>query len=264
MHRDISTGNIIVVEDNGCICGFLSDFEYAKAMSNQSSSSDPKTVCFDAENRCCLTFDQGTPYFMPLEIHRGERYARPRRKASSQSYQEREENAANALLHPPNLHITILRYNYNHDHESLMWVALYLVFGRANSEEAQDICSKMFMNSLHPSWYREYFFTGVVVLPPGAFHYALFPGFPACFKMIRNHLWYICKQLEPKEEDYHKLFNTLIPTFDKLLAIANEKSGDVPFVNQSGQANVEVKESTKKQKTEHTPHRMTLRKRNLR
>jgi len=82
--------------------------------------------------------------------------------------------------------------------------------------------------------------------------------------MIRKHLWDICKQLEPKEEDYHKLFDTLIFAFDRLLAISNENSGGVRFVDQSGQANVEVKEPTKKQKTEHTPHGMVLRKRNLR
>ena len=263
MHRDISTDNIIVVEDNGCIRGLLSDFEYAKAVSNQSASSDPKTVCFDVKDRCCLIFDQGTPYFMPLEIHRGERYARPRRKASSQSYQEREENAAKALLHPPNLHITILRYNYNHDHESLMWVALYIVFGRVDLQGAQHLCSEMFVNSLRPSLYREHFFQGVVALPPGAFHSAL-PDFPLHFETIRSHLWDICEQLEPQEEDYHKLFDTLIIAFDKLLATSNKKSGDVPFVIQSGQVNVEVKEPTKKQKTEHTPHRMTLRRRDVR
>jgi len=261
VHRDISTGNIIVVEDNECIRGFLSDFEYAKAMSNQSSCSDPKTVCFDVEDRCCLTFYQGTPYFMPLEIHRGERYADPPEEAPPQSFQEIEQDAVNGLLHPRTL--PILRYNYNHDQESLMWVALYIVFGRVDLEKAQDICSNMFENSLRPSSYREHFFKGVVALPPGAFHHAL-SNFPLYFEIIRRHLWYICKQLEPKEEDYHKLFNTLIIAFDKLLAIAKEKSGDVLFVDQSGQANVEVKEPTKKRRTEHTPHRMVLRNRNIR
>jgi len=51
VHRDISTGNIIVVEDNlGNARGFLSDLEYAKKMSTESSSSDPKTVCVDAKD----------------------------------------------------------------------------------------------------------------------------------------------------------------------------------------------------------------------
>jgi len=63
VHRDLSTGNIIVVENNGRVQGF----EYAKATSNQSSSSDPKTYCFDVKDRCCLTFDHGTPYFIVAE-----------------------------------------------------------------------------------------------------------------------------------------------------------------------------------------------------
>jgi len=262
MYRDLSTGNIIVVENNGCVQGFLSDFEYAKATSNQSSSSDPKTVCFDTEDRCCLTFDQGTPYFMPLEIHNGRRYARPPKKPSPQSFQEMEQNAVNALLHSPNLDI-ILRYSYNHDQESLMWVALYIVLGRVDVKAAQEICSNMFTNSLRPSPYREDFFQGVVALPLSAFHDAL-PRFPVYFEIIRSCLWDICEKLEPKEEDYQQLFNTLITAFDQLLAIANVKPGSVPFVGQSGRANVEVKHPTKKQKTEHTPHRMVLRRRNLR
>jgi len=200
---------------------------------------------------------------MPLEIHRGERYALSPANSPFQSFQEMEQNAANALLHRRNLPITIPRYNYNHDHESLMWVALYIVLGRVDLEAAQEICSKMFANFLHPSWYREHFFKGNIALPSGAFHDAL-PKFPVYFEMIRKHLWDSCKQLEPKEEDYRKLFDTLIFAFDQLLAITNESSGGVRFVDQSGQANVEVKEPTKKQKTEHTPHRMVLRKRNLR
>jgi len=200
---------------------------------------------------------------MPLEIHRGERYALSPANSPFQSFQEMEQNAANALLHRRNLPITIPRYDYNHDHESLMWVALYIVLGRVDLEAAREICSKMFANFLHPSWYREHFFKGNIALPSGAFHDAL-PKFPVYFEMIRKHLWDSCKQLEPKEEDYRKLFDTLIFAFDQLLAITNENSEGVRFVDQSGQANVEVKEPTKKQKTEHTPHRMVLRKRNLR
>jgi len=130
-------------------------------------------------------------------------------------------------------------------------------------EAAQEICLKIFANSLHPSWYRKHFFKGNIALPPGAFHDAL-PEFPVYFEIIQSCLWYICKQLEPKEEDYHKLFNTLLKTFDQLLAIANEKLGEVHFVDQSGQANVKVKKPMKKQKTKHTPHCIVLRKHNLR
>ena len=265
VHRDISTGNIIVVENNGCIRGFLSDFEYAKAMSNQSSSSDPKTVCFDTENRYCLTSDQGTPYFMPLEIHLGEKCAESPANSPFQSMQEIKQYVATTLLHPPNPPITILRYNYHHDHESLMWVALYIVFGRVYWAEAQKIWPKIFANSRRPNQERMNFFRkkNSSYMPDfsGAFHSELCPVFPLYFEMIRNHLWYMCNQLELREEDYHKLFNTLIFSFDQLLTIATEKAEFVRFVEKSGQANIEVEEPRKKKKTEHTPHPMETRKR---
>jgi len=234
-------------------------------MSNQSSSSDPKTVRFDIEDTCCLTFDQGTLYFMPLEIHLGEKYAESPAKSLFQSMQEIKQYVANTLLHPPDPPITILRYNYHHDPESLMWVALYIVFGRVCLAEAQEIWPKIFTNSRRPNQERISFFRkeNSSYLPDfsGAFHFNLLPGFPLYFEMIRSHLWYICKQLEPKEEDYHKLFNTLIFAFDQLLTIATEQSEFVHFVERSGQANTEVEESRKKRKTEYTPHLMTTRKR---
>jgi len=40
----------------------------------------------------------------------------------------------------------------------------------------------------------------------------------------------MCNQLELREEDYHKLFNTLIFSFDQLLTIATEKAEFVRFV----------------------------------
>ena len=125
VHRDISTGNIIVVEDdNGCIRGFLSDLEYARAMSNESSRSDPKTVCFDVKDRFCLIFVQGTPYFMPFEIHAGRRYAEQFVNKPTKSIEEMRQHFANVLLQPRKRPETILRYNYHHNLESLMWVAL--------------------------------------------------------------------------------------------------------------------------------------------
>jgi len=41
-HALCSLAYIIAVKNNGCIHGLLSDLEYAKAMSNESASLDPK------------------------------------------------------------------------------------------------------------------------------------------------------------------------------------------------------------------------------
>jgi len=259
VHRDLSTGNIIVVENNGCVQGF----EYAKATSNQSSSSDPKTVCFDVKDKCCLTFDQGTPYFMPLEIHRGRRYADGYMKTPL-SLKEEMEILRLPLSVP---RIAILRYNYHHDHESLMWVALYIVFRLVYWKAAQETWSKIFTNSLYPSPDREYFFkTPDSSLSHfcSAFHIDLGDSFPRSFELIRKSLLNICTQSKPEDKDYHGLFNYLILAFNELLAVVDKKPNIVRFVERSGQANVEVKEPTEKQKTDHTPHRMVLSKRNLR
>jgi len=263
VHRDISTGNIIVVEDDdGGVRGFLSDLEYAKEMSNESSSSDPKTVCFNVKDRRCLTLDQGAPYFMPLEIHLGKMYANISKNTQDWSRQEEEQDMAyldNILLHRSNPPRTIVRYKYNHDLESLMWVALYIVFGLVNWEAAQETWPKIFVNSLRPSDPRRDFFTEEESpLQPefiDAFHNQLLPGFPTSFELIRKHLWSVCRKSEPEKKDYHHLFNRLIGPFDRLLRISKEKASIVYFVEQSGQANVEVDTSqnvTTKRKIEDT------------
>ena len=241
------------MENNGCIRGFLSDLEYAKAMSNESASSDPKTVCFDVEDRCCLTFDQGTPYFMPLEIHRGKRYADEGAKTPFLSFEEEKQILFLPLSAP---RITILRYNYNHDPESLMWVALYIVFGLVDWKAAKDIWPNIFTNSLHPSPDREYFFETTLNLHfYGAFHPGLGDSFPRSFELIRKSLLGICNQSKPEDKNFHDLFNRLILAFDNLLAIVDGKSDIVPFVERSGQANLEVgtsQSATAKRKMENT------------
>ena len=243
------------MENNGCIRGFLSDLEYAKAMNNESASSDPKTVCLDVEDRSCLTFDQGTPYFMPYEIHSGRRCANI--STDTQFDEEGEQYLDSILFRPPDLRKTIVRYNYNHDPESLMWVALYIVFGLVDWKAAQEVWPNIFTNSLYPSPDREEFFMfkESPFLAPffAAFHDQLLPGFPTSFELIRRRIWHICMKSEPKEQDYHDLFNNLIPPFDRLLNISFEKARDVPFVERSGQANVGTSQSaTAKRKMENT------------
>ncbi|XP_006460414.1 hypothetical protein AGABI2DRAFT_117365 [Agaricus bisporus var. bisporus H97] len=58
VHRDVSEGNIILVRDEHGVRAKLNDLEYARPFNLEDGehSTDPKT---------------GTPYFMPLEIHRG-------------------------------------------------------------------------------------------------------------------------------------------------------------------------------------------------
>ena len=53
VHRDISTGNIIVMIDGDVVQGKLSDLEYAKEFGSTSGSADSETVCH-VDALCCL------------------------------------------------------------------------------------------------------------------------------------------------------------------------------------------------------------------
>ena len=258
MHRDISTGNTIIVENNGCIRGLLSDFEYAKAMDNESASPDPKTVRFDIKDRIFLTFDQGTPYFMPLEIHRGEKYLPPA-YIGPQPTEEFKKRLRSGSSRLPRMPGAILRYTSNHDQESLMWVALWIVYGLVEWEEANSIRPQIFANTRFPTREREYFFRSAGPKEErfyNAFHSKLCDDYPRCFYMMLLELYGFCMLPDPKEEDYHNLLNNLGSAFDELLAKVTGKPGIVSFVVRSGsenQADVEV------ERPRETGHAMTLR-----
>jgi len=111
VHKNISIDNIIIVENDGCIHRLLSDFEYAKVMSNESPN--PKTVCFDIKNRIFLIFDQDMLYFMPFKIHSGEKIIP---SASTQFLSDNEfAKFWSSLSQIPGMLKAILRYTPNYD-----------------------------------------------------------------------------------------------------------------------------------------------------
>ena len=244
------------MENNGCICGLLSDFEYAKAMNNESASPDPKTVRFDIKDRIFLTFDQGKPYFMPLEIHRGRKYTTANTGLLSDDEFAKFRSRSSRL---PEMPKAILRYASNHDQESLMWVALWIVYGLVEWEGANSIRPQIFANTCFPTREREYFFTEADPRKGDlreAFHPNLGDIYPECFYMMRGELYGFCLLVEPKEENYHRLFNHLSAAFDQLLAKVSGKPGIVPLIVRSGsedQADVED------ERPRETGHAMTLR-----
>jgi len=187
-------------------------------------------------------------YFMPWEIHCGKRYVCHSAVPLPQSLEEMEQLWANTNLCPSNPPIAILRYKCNHDLESLMWVALHVVFRLVAWPKAQELWPKIFMNSFYPSKKCECFFT-TSYLPVHSFHWGLL-DFPAAFKMIWDSLWSICYQSEPQERDYHHLFNTFIFVFSKLLAIVDSQPDIVPFVQWSG-----TKHKNKAMQLQSLPHK---------
>ncbi|EKM82150.1 hypothetical protein AGABI1DRAFT_126494 [Agaricus bisporus var. burnettii JB137-S8] len=112
VHRDVSEGNIILVRDEHGIRAKLNDLEYARPF-NLEDGVDPRT---------------GTPYFMPLEIHRG-RSLCPRpvlnRLDVSVMTSNLDKNPRQSKPASPSL-----RYNFAHDLESLWWIIVWIVLMR--------------------------------------------------------------------------------------------------------------------------------------
>jgi len=178
---------------------------------------------------------------MPWEVHRGERYVRHSAVPLPQLLKKSKQPRANTNLRPSNPPLPILRYKCNHDLESLMWVALYVVFRLVAWPAAQELWPKIFTNTPRPSEKRERFFTTPYV-PVDSYHPQL-SGFPDAFEAIRDSLWSICDQFEPRQKDYRLLFNIAISAFSEFLAVVDEKPNIVPFVQRSGQANVGTSQS---------------------
>ncbi|KAF9440106.1 hypothetical protein P691DRAFT_780148 [Macrolepiota fuliginosa MF-IS2] len=154
VHRDVSTGNIILVKGEDRIQGKISDLEYAKEFSVNKVSGDPKT---------------GTPYFMPIEIH-----------SSTTLYIQPPSLLEPAFLGPAGLPIDPTdrddtqagstgakrqrsepRYKFQHDLESLWWIILWIFLRcvQFSNESAADLGAMIFQASDTPDPTRRNLFT---------------------------------------------------------------------------------------------------------
>uniref|UniRef100_A0A0W0GAC5 Protein kinase domain-containing protein n=1 Tax=Moniliophthora roreri TaxID=221103 RepID=A0A0W0GAC5_MONRR len=114
VHRDISTGNLLVSEVDGELGCKITDLEYAKKVG--ASSQSPQDI------------KTGTPYFMALEIWRGKYLFRPERPTDSDETSD-DENFVSTLKRRgarPDAR-TPVRYNFLHDLESLFWILVYFL-----------------------------------------------------------------------------------------------------------------------------------------
>jgi len=177
---------------------------------------------------------------MPLEIHLGERLV-SNANARLRTVEEIEQFMRSDYFPLPGLPEAILRYTSNHDQESLMWVALWIVYGLVDWEQAKKVRPKVFANIRSPSKERQLLFKRAYFLVEGefseAFHPRLRPDYPQAFHLLRAELYTFCTLGEPKEENYHNLINNLSFVFDKLLATVTNKPGIVPLVVRSGSDN---------------------------
>lgn len=225
LHRDVSTGNIILVEDdNGHVRAHLSDFEYAREYDrSQPGESDPKT---------------GTPFFMPVEIHSGCRL-RPSPPSQGDLVAMQHQDTASAPDPQPLSFAINPVFAYQHDLKSLLvWTTLWVVLARVDHEPSKTILRYIFTNSSHPSPYRDALFRGAhgdavekAIHPALALNPEKTRRFPYIFNHIRGKLYDACIRLPdpPPKDSYYELYNQVSAGLFILKDIA-DAAGDVHFV----------------------------------
>jgi hypothetical protein len=160
VHRDVSTGNIILVKnESGKFVGKLSDLEYAKEFRSESvGSRDPKTVrLFIPDTANCPQYfvGQGTPFFMPWEIHANDRLYLPAHgllpvgKVKVANLPKRTprpaaQRSSRLAQWPP-------FYRFDYDLESLWWIFLWIVLSRVLHKPARDLSEVVFTYSTRPN-----------------------------------------------------------------------------------------------------------------
>ncbi|KAF9443849.1 hypothetical protein P691DRAFT_712676, partial [Macrolepiota fuliginosa MF-IS2] len=137
VHRDVSTGNIILVGVGGEIRGKLSDVEYAKEFyTNTCTSDDPKT---------------GTPFFMAVEIHSSRLIYVPPQEETRSLLVGSSTSAPDAPL---------LHFCFQHDLESLWWVIIWIFLCRVKTSDASKLADDVFTSDYTPTRKRVDFLVG--------------------------------------------------------------------------------------------------------
>ncbi|KAL7278832.1 hypothetical protein ACG7TL_007849 [Trametes sanguinea] len=121
IHRDVSSGNILLFEGRGK----LSDLEYAKEfnLSIGGRSSDRRT---------------GTPIFMAWEVHSRTTIFKERIYVVDMAAYEAEETPEPSPLVDSTLH------NFQHDLESIWWILTWLVFTRIPGQDCAQTIADLF------------------------------------------------------------------------------------------------------------------------
>ncbi|KAF5316058.1 hypothetical protein D9619_006112 [Psilocybe cf. subviscida] len=255
-HRDISNGNILAfpdVEGNQIKWKVrLSDLEVAQPQCHRTQSSDSRVVreIILYTSRLPPTFTQGTPYFMPHEIF-GRAYLFQSLRASRPP----GDNFANQLNLPGgeanpnyqrflNFHRfygktftalpanatvdipprgAVVSYNFQHDLESVWWIALYFITAGVGHIPSSRYAAKIFTDGLTPMRDRAEAFRYNIGDPLMA---VLLPSLQAAFvdtmDDLREELYthYVARALFGQldvPESYAQIHAIFATEFDRLL-----------------------------------------------
>ncbi|KAJ3567689.1 hypothetical protein NP233_g6201 [Leucocoprinus birnbaumii] len=282
VHRDVSTGNIIVVKSGDSFRGLLSDFEYAKEVNRADEPKhDPKT---------------GTPFFMALEVHLGvsivdkssgmdgpEEQARLRAAIRNYKPGFKADGVFGPVVSPP------WRFQHHHNLESLMWIALWFLLCRvkpilsaiSNELNEEPLADQIFTNTPEPSPIRLKLFITPGYRPMAeAFHPNLGHDFNQKFTSLHRLLYQTCARQSPlSREDFTELhdfvwfyFGNIIDAVVQATGIDIEEeesdadanaqppnAGETEITESANATNGTSKSEPRKRKASHTPHPFRLR-----
>ncbi|KAF9441705.1 hypothetical protein P691DRAFT_765988 [Macrolepiota fuliginosa MF-IS2] len=139
LHRDISTGNILIFVDGETVTGKLSDLEYVKEFGLTTAHSDPKT---------------GTPYFMALELLTGASLRTSHPRALDDAFFTGAAAGSTAVFEHFDKLLSAVSdskkvvCNFQHDLESIFWIALWIILARVNYKSSQAYAKLIYVNEI--------------------------------------------------------------------------------------------------------------------
>ncbi|KAF9004084.1 hypothetical protein BDQ17DRAFT_476421 [Cyathus striatus] len=126
LHRDISTGNILLFEDSGSLRGFLHDFDYATFVPCDFGLAKPEDQIILSTQKNPDKELTGTPQFMAIEI-----------LAKQVQMQLKGDEVVQE-------HLLKLAHMSHHDLESFYWVMIWILLRYANHKQGHKACSQLF------------------------------------------------------------------------------------------------------------------------
>ncbi|KAJ3558621.1 hypothetical protein NP233_g11472 [Leucocoprinus birnbaumii] len=220
VHRDISTGNILILKDprSGRLVGKLSDLEYAKDVRNQTATpSSLKTK------------------YIPVETPSSPTQVLPQDLLKTNSETQTHSSSPNlprnqvSRRHGPRRSLLSPTHRFHHDIESLWWIIVWILMVRVDHEQMTlesgiKFEERIFTHRSTPTQERVGLFKDTVggwITHPDLTQAVLY------LDEIRAALVEVYHQRTVTPEDYHRLYEKIVESLS--LFIRRVRSVDVKF-----------------------------------
>ncbi|KAF5363409.1 hypothetical protein D9756_001077 [Leucocoprinus leucothites] len=238
VHCDVSTGNIIVIQKNGKVSGKLSDLEYAKEFCSGPALAKELKV--------------GTPFFMPYEIHSGQRIVYERLVVpNGYDFPDDPSAQVSPFADADQSQEEMLFFRFSYDLESLWWIMLWFFLTRVNYSPAYNLARRVFTHNIKPSKTRG------AVFKTRSGKSVISEAIPPEFKDVYPWVEYIRIQLlsshtesSLNSQDYAILYGTYWKNLCRVV-IGVESLKDILFIDQENTDTVPASMTAGEERTTH-------------